>query len=276
MSITFQVRYKDANGKSIADIYENSRQASAAGKTKSKEGAEVNVGEISTNEKGEEFLVSVTPYAGGKPGKKIAKNNMPLADSLPVTVGKTLEETKSEAPVAEVKEKGPKMTALQKLEAKMAADAAKLEAMKSGTYVAPVREKKPVDPNAPVKEKKVREAKPTADRAAVLAAAMNIKEETAAFVVSLNLKAHSNRAKMAVVIFEAPGRSIHAKDLISFLEGKETDATIDQVKQAVNLLNWQAFTNKALWTFISEGAGDATVYTLKAIKAIEFVEAAAE
>jgi hypothetical protein len=222
MAKIYQVRYT-VGDKTVAHEHYTEKGAKADSKQLSKVIGNAMLGEIDTNDEGVRTLSRVWEYTGGEMGKPI-KREGPPSD---VEVIKTVEDTKlSDVPV-EKKPKAPRMTDEEKI-AKIKEDAEeKLAAIAAGTYVLPVRGRKPAEEGGATATRK---PKVEADKVSKLVETLKISDDTAKLIAAIGLNATSRRTKVAVLIMEANG-PILASDIMKKLN--ETEESKFDMKEVV-------------------------------------------
>jgi hypothetical protein len=256
MGTVFQVRYNGKDGETVAHEHETEKGAKADAKKLSKAFGEAQIGEIQIKEDGTKEVTRSWKYAGGK-GDKPELISRPITDDINVV--KSIEETKAETPDVVAKEKS-KLSPAEKLAAKIKADTEKLEAIKNGTYVPPAR--KPRDPNAPVKEKKVK-----GDDIEEYMKTNEVTREEAEFLVPLHLAFKNRRAQVALLLFRAPGRSLSASAILDYINSKENETgeplKIGAAIAVARKVDWVCFKKGTPWAAIESKSGDETIFTLK-------------
>jgi hypothetical protein len=234
MAKIYQVRYTVGEN-TVAHEHYTEKGAKQDAKALSKVIGNAMLGEIDEADDGSRTLARIWEYAGGESGKAIPKDNAPLT---PVNVIKTADETKLAEGKIEKKPKAPKKTDEERI-AEIAADAqAKLDAIKAGTFVLPVRGPRKTATGEP----RVAKAKVDAgDKAAKFREALSCTEETAKLLTEIGVTTVSRRAKVAVIVMDNQSpifASQVAEELNSKLEESEVRVDVKEVIACVNHLNY--------------------------------------
>lgn len=232
MGKIYQVRYT-VSDTTVAHEHYTEKGAKVDAKQLSKVIGNAMLGEIEVADNGEQTLVRVWEYSGGETGKPIIKEPAPPS---PVKIVKTAEETKLLESKVEKKEKAPKLSDEERIAAKKKEYEDGLAAIAAGTYVLPVRGRKPT-----TGEPRARKVKPDIDKVSKMKEVLHASEETAKILAEIGVTTVSRRAKVAVEIMDNKGPifASHIVDTLNeHLEESEEKLEIKEVMACVNHINW--------------------------------------
>jgi hypothetical protein len=236
MSKIFQVRFT-VGDKTVAHEHYTEKGAKNDAKLLSKSIGNSMMGEIDIAEDGSQTLSRVWEFTGGEMGKPIKKEGAPSA----VEVLKTAEDTKVPEGTVEKKPKTPKLTEAEKL-AKLREKAAEtIKAIDEGTYVAPVRGRKPGAETTP------RKPKVEADKLAALITALKCLPETAKILATINTNASSRRTKLAAIIIDNKAPILASQVAEKYNETTEDKIGIKEVAADVLGVNWFFYKGGQSW-----------------------------
>jgi hypothetical protein len=252
MSKIFQVRYT-VGDKNVAHEHYTEKGAKADAKTLSKVMGSAMLGEIDIAEDGTKELKKVIEYTGGEPGKAIPREGPPSD----VEVIKNAEATKlPDVPVKE-KVKAPKLTDAEKIQKKKEELLTMLKAIEDGTYVPPVKGRKPKAEGEEGAPKVKKAPKDDTDKLQKIMEHFQTTTDVAKILVGLGHNADSRRMRVAFGVIGNKG-PILLSELVTKVNALASDEQIDakQALTALNHVNYYFSKKNQPWTIIVKPHGE--------------------